>query len=90
MEYETCTQKKFVLVCKLQSYVSCIRMKYNFYILNRWRTRWKNFENGDEQNVSLNKWQQAGQVLNIIQFKFPTIFHIFNFSKNLIKNLSWF
>ena len=31
-------------------------------------------KNGGERNVSLNKWKQAGQVLNIIQFEIPTIF----------------
>ena len=43
-------------------------------------------KNGGERNVSLNKWKQAGQVLNIIQFEIPTIFHIFDFQSQKL----WF
>lgn len=34
-------------------------------------------ENNGERNELLNKWKQAGQVLNIIQFKIPTSFTFF-------------
>ena len=33
--------------------------------------------NDDERNVLFNKWKQAGQILNIIQFGIPTSFTFF-------------
>ena len=44
-------------------------------------------ENNGERNELLNKWKQAGQVLNIIQFKIPTSF---TFSIHIIFEADFF